>query len=409
MVVLKIIVIGGGPSGLTAALTIKNKNNEVILLEKNNKCGKKLALTGNGQGNYFNEDFKVEHYYSHNKDLLKKIITIENKEKLQNFFKKIGLIPYIKNGWYYPYSKKAISLKEALEKEAIIQGVKIIPNTEVINITKRKKFQIVLENKILEADKVVLATGGLSYPKTGSTGDGYKFLASFGHHIYNLYPVLTSLLGDSSYYKKWQGIRAKAKLSLFIEGKLSKQEEGELQLTSFGISGICTFNLSGLIKECLDNRKKLELFIDFMPFLEDSLEETEKFLTERDRVLKNRTLLELLEAFLDYRLGEIILKNSHLPKNIVFKNLTSFEKQVLITNLRKFSFKVTGVNSFSSAQATGGGLSLEEIDLKTMESKKIRGLYVTGELLDIYGECGGYNLSLAFLTGLLVGDDLNNA
>lgn len=406
---MKVIIVGGGPAGLTAALTLKNKDNEVILLEKNSKCGKKLSITGNGQGNYFNEDFKIDHYYSHNKELLKDLITLENKKKLKELFDTIGLVPYIKNGWYYPYSKKAFSLKEALEKEALIRGVKIITCANVINITKDKKFQIILDNQVLEADKVVLSTGGLSYPKTGSTGDGYKFLENFGHYIYNLFPALTSLLGSETYFKKWHGIRAKSKINLFLDGKFIKQEEGEVQLTSSGISGICIFNLSGLIRESLDNNKKIDLFIDFMPFLEESLNITIKYIEERDKSLKNRTLLELFESFLDYRLGEIILKSSNLPKNTSFQNLSFKEKQVLASNLRKFPFKVIEVNSFENAQTTGGGISLQEINIKTMESKKVKGLYIIGELLDIYGECGGYNLSLAFLSGLLAGDDLKNA
>lgn len=407
---MKIIVIGGGPAGLTAAIKSKNKNNEVILLEKNNKCGKKLSLTGNGKGNYFNDDFTINNYFSNDLNLLKNLITQENKEKLLSFFDSIGLIPNIKNGWYYPYSNKAISLKEALQQELRAKKVTVITEEEVQNIIKEtSKFKIITSKNIYQADKVILASGGKSYPKTGSTGEGYLFAEKLGHTIHKVLPALTPLTGEAPYFKDWHGIRAEAKLSLYENDNLITIEQGEVQLTDYGISGICLFNLSGIISSGLDQNKKETIHIDFMPFLKENTPKTTlEFLESRSKLLKNRTLIELLEAFLNYKLAAIIIKESNLKKDQYFKSLSLAAKEKLIANLRDFKLSINGVKSFDKAQTNTGGVSLKEIDLNTMESKIEKNFFIIGDLLDAYGKCGGYNLSLAFLTGLLAGEKAQN-
>ena len=407
---MTIIVIGAGPAGMTAAISAKTKNNEVIILEKNSKCGKKLSLTGNGKGNYFNDDFSINNYFSNDINLLETIITEKNKTKLLSFFDTLGLIPYIKNGWYYPYSNKAVSLTESLKQKLKEKNITVIIDSPVLDIKKENtKFKIKTKDHIYKADKVILATGGASYPNTGSAKDSYIFAKNLRHSINKIMPALMPLKAEEKFLKTWHGVRAEATVSLYENGKLKTKEKGWIQLTDFGVSGICIFNLSGLIKKGLDKNYKETLKINFLPFLEEKTkEEVQKFFENRNEKLKNRTALELIETLIDYKLAEVILKKSNIKKDALYKNLTIKEKETLVENIINFNLKITDTKSFETAQTTQGGVPLKEVNITTMESQKVKGLYLIGEVLDCYGKCGGYNLSFAFLTGLLAGEDSKN-
>lgn len=402
---MKVVIIGGGASGLVTAISSKSDNNEVIILERNAECGKKILATGNGKCNYFNSDQGVIHYYSESNQLISNLINVGNIDKVSSFFDSLGIIPKTRDGYYYPFSNQASTIKNALINECIRKNIIIKNNFLVDSIDKvDNKFIIKSSNSEIEADIVVISTGSFASPKTGSDGIGYKLLKDFNHKLIKPLPALVQLKTDASYLKDWSGIRTDVELSLYEDDKLVKKESGELQLTSYGISGICTFNLSGVVARGLDKKKRELIKINFLSFLK--YEKTDDYIEWFDKYNKkigNKTISEVLELILNYKLVNVIIKEAGISKNITFDELAFEDKKKLIKKLIAFEVLITGTNSFNEAQVCSGGVSLEEVNLETMESRKINNLYITGELLDIVGDCGGYNLTIAWLTGILAG------
>ena len=398
-----ILIIGGGASGLVSAIFAKNKNNKVIILERNKECGKKLLATGNGKCNYWNEDQSLNHYHSLNNELISEIISFDNQRDIINLFNNLGIIPKIKHGYYYPFSNQAETVREALLNEVIKKNVEIKYNFLVKDIKKdNNKFIVKSDEEEIKGDKVIVSTGSFASPKTGSTGMGYKFLESFGHNIIEPLPALVQLVLKFPYLRDWKGIRTDVKLELEEDGKIIGKEEGELQLTDYGISGICTFNLSSYVSRGLKNNKKEVIHINFLPFLEiDS--NIMKWFDDRNKLLKDPTLEELLNPILNYKLVKIILKISRVKGDCSWNELFEEEQLSLVENLINLTIDIIDTKSFDNAQSCSGGVPLTEINLNTMESLKEDGLYIAGELLDINGDCGGYNLSLAWISGMLAG------
>jgi len=400
---MKVAIIGGGASGLTAAIVAARNKADVTILERNSDCGKKLLMTGNGRCNYWNQDQNLSHYHSKNFEYLKEILTEENKKRVEEFFNSLGIIPMVKNGYYYPYSNQATSVKSALLKEIELQNVKVIPNFYVEEIKKENGvFLINPRTQNLAFDRVILATGSKAYPKTGSDGNGYILVKNFHHSITPVLPSLVQLRGKENYFKDWEGVRTSVSLSLLVDGTLEKEEQGEIQLTRYGISGICTFNISGIVARELARKKKVTVQINFCPIV--SKNEFLSWFSKRNESLNVETLEGLLEGFLNYKLIPIILKQAGLKKTQKWKDLSSEERKHLSKWVTEFSLEITDTNDFEQAQVCSGGVSLEEMNLKTMESKKEKGLYIIGELLDVDGDCGGYNLGFAWISGIIAGD-----
>ena len=396
-----VIVVGCGASGIIAAIFSKKKNNKVLVLERNNSLLKKVLMTGNGRCNYFNEVFNKDCYYGENIDLIEKIISDKNINEILDFFKSIGLIPKIKNGYYYPVTNQALTVKNLLIDEAKRVGVEFVCNSLVTDIKKSwGKFIVSVDNKEYTSSNLVLSTGSYAYPKTGSDGMGYDFLKKFGHKIVKPLPGLVPLISDFKYCKDWDGVRCDCSLELFQDGEFKLREEGEVQLTKYGISGICTFNLSHLVSRGLDQGMKQVISINFVPFIKT-------FITPwMDTYSKNnpeRNLNDLLLGIINNKLVPIILKVSGIDGKVYYKDLDNETKLKLCKNLKGLKINITGTKDFDNAQVCNGGLLLKEVDCSTMESKKVKGLFVVGELLDMTGKCGGYNLAESFITGMLAG------
>ena len=400
----KVVVVGGGASGLVASIIAKKNNNEVIILEKNNMCGKKILITGNGKCNYWNENQDLIYYHSSNEDVLDKIITSENKNELLNFLSSIGIIPKIKDGYYYPYSNLAASIQYALIKEAEVLGVRIIENYNVLSVIKKDDKFII--NDDITCDKLIISTGSKAAPKTGSDGKGYEILTHFGHKIIPVLPALVQLKGEENYFKLWNGIRTNANISLYINNKYIKEEAGELQLTDYGISGICVFNLSRYVSRALSENKKVHVNINFADWFKGDKEDFIIFMDNRNIRMKNRKIYELLEGFLNYKLVDTILKINKIDKESNWDNLNKEQKEKIAVSILSFHLNITDTNSFDKAQVCSGGVPLHEINPKTMESKLVDGLYITGELLDVDGDCGGYNLGFAWMSGIIAGESV---
>ena len=398
-----VVVVGGGASGIVSAISIKKNNdkNRVIVLERNSSCLKKLLMTGNGKCNYFNDIQDSSKYYSQNMDIVNNIITDDNMREVISFFDNLGIIYKKKNGYYYPFSNQATTIKDALLLEANRVGVEIINNCLVKDVRVHDNgFSIVCDNDIIDCNKVVISSGSLAYPKTGSDGMGYEFLKRLGHTIIKPLPALVPMISDFKYCKDWAGIRTDAVLSLYEDDKFISSESGELQLTDYGISGICTFNLSHVVTRGLDNNKKEKILINFVPFIDGNVSE---WLDNYSSLCSNKNIKELLDGFLNNKLVNVILKYCCIDNNLNYSEIDDSLKNKLVSCLESFPINIIGVKSFDFSQVCNGGVSIEEINPDTFESLIIPNLFISGELLDINGICGGYNLTIAWLSGLLIG------
>lgn len=398
------MVIGGGAGGLVASIVAAREGNSVFLVERNSTCGKKIVLTGNGKCNYFNENQDISHYHSSHPEKIKTLLTEKRFKDVLSFFDTIGMVPKIKNGYYYPYAGQATSMKEALLVEAKRQKVTILEEVYIEKISKEEEgFLVCSKEETIKADAVILATGSKACPKTGSDGNGYALVSQLGHSICEPLPALVPLKTNARCVKEWAGIRCEASLSLFVEGKKKREEAGEIQLTPYGISGICTFNLSGIASRALYHNQEVCVSIDFLPFLPKVFEERMAWLEKRQIEVPGRTLEQFFEPLLQYKLIRILLKEAHLSLEKTWNTCLRGEKEKLVKLMSSFPVPITGTESYEKAQVCTGGIPLTEINLETMESLKVKDLYLVGEMLDVDGDCGGYNLTFAFLTGMIAG------
>ena len=368
-----------------------------MVFDGNSDAGKKLLLTGNGRCNIGNVNNDLSKYHSSNDELIKQVISEQNINIIKNVFENIGLVIKNKNGYLYPYSEKSSSVLSVLKSACINNNVKFKFNSIIDKIEKlNEKFLINNE----EFDKVIITTGGCSYPKTGSTGIGYFFASSFGHNIVPLNPSLMPVITNTGLEKDWAGKRCEVLVTLLENNKKIKQEHGEIQFTNYGLSGICVFNLSRNICVGLKNGLKEEISINFVPWLNNETLET--FIENKN--ISKKTIFEVCDGFLDYRITEVLLKYLKINKNKKWNELSYSEKNNFCNTLKDFKIEVVGTKDFLDAQVTSGGICLNEINLNTMESKLVKNLYFAGEVLDLDGDCGGYNLTIAFITGMLAGE-----
>lgn len=389
---MQIIIIGSGASGLAAGISLLRCGYDVTILERNNISGKKLLLTGAGRCNFFNSDQNIVHYHSSDKDILAKIITSDNIHLVEDFITSLGIIPKVKDGYYYPFSNQAYNMKELLERTYLDLGGKIKYNYLVEKLEKKNSLFLINDN--ISCDKLILATGSKAYKMTGSDGIGYQLAKKFNHHIIKVLPSLTSLITREKTNLK--GVRVDAKVTLYENGVKVREELGQVQFTDYGLSGICIFNLSYYAVKGLNKNKKEVITIDLMPFM--------------DKVsFKNKKVYDLLLGFLPNKMIDYILKTLDISKDIYYEDLSSNKKQELTKILKEMEFNITSYKEFDFSQVCSGGVSLREINPLTMESIFVKNLYIIGELLDVNGDCGGYNLTFAFLSGILTSRGDSNA
>ena len=398
----EVVIVGGGASGLTAAITAARNGKDVTIIERNNKCGKKILITGNGRCNFWNTDENLSHFHSSNSNLLKEFITDERKNSILKFFDSIGLAYKTKNGYYYPFSNQAFTIENALLSECKKLNIKIINDIVVEKIIKKDCFIINPDKENIKAKNIIIATGSKAAPKTGSDGLGYELAKSLGHNIITPLPSLVQLKADEPYFKNWSGIRTDVKASLLIDHKYIKSETGEIQLTNYGLSGICIFNLSGETAKALNQNKNVIISINFIPFASNP----KIFLQTLNKNSYHKTISELLEGILHYKLVDIIIKKTHLKRDLLLTTLTDNELNNLIKTLTDFQIKILDTHTLDHAQVCSGGIPLTEINSKTLESLKVKNLYFTGEIIDIDGDCGGYNLGWAWISGIIAGKNV---
>ena len=397
---MKVIVIGGGASGMVASYFSRKNGNDVILLEKNEKLGKKLYITGKGRCNLTN-DCDVETFLnnvvSNPKFLLSSIYGF-TPEDTMNFFESLGLTLKTERGnRVFPLSDKSSDVIKVLKNALIDVGVDIHLNENALDIDVENGIVkgVKTDLNYYKADKIIIATGGISYPSTGSTGDGYKFGEKLGHTVTELKPSLCgfNLKGDE--YKALQGLGLKnVTLSAFDGSKLYYKEMGEILFTHFGISGPLVLTCSALT--CRKNLKNINLSIDLKPAL------TEKELDARilrDFTLnKNKEFKNSLDLLLPKTIIPLIISRSKIPANKKNNVITQEERLRLVNVLKNLTFSLASLRDFTEAVVTSGGISVKDINPSTMESKIVKNLYFVGEVLDVDAFTGGFNLQIAFST-----------
>ncbi len=389
---MKVAIIGAGASGVMASI-VASKKNEVTVFEKNSKPLKKLLLTGNGRCNLYNKVNTYDKYHSDNEELLRKFVKLDEVENYLQIFTDLGLLTINKNNYIYPLSEKAENVKALLLNEAIKNKV-VFKTDTLVDYIKHENNKFLIENEYF--DKVIITTGSKAFLKNDLSA-GYKLALDFKHSITPLYPALTSLYTDTSYEKLWAGKRCHVSVSLFIDDCLIKKEEGELQFTKYGLSGICIFNLSRYVKESLSKGSKVYVSICFLDWDKARIKEYfDKF--------GKRTLSWICDGFMDYELANVLMKYSKINKDKTWNFLSESDKFNFIDAITNFKVEIKDTKDFSEAQVCRGGIKLEEINPDTLESKKVKGLYFAGEILDIDGDCGGYNLTWAFLSGKKAGE-----
>ena len=387
---MRIIVVGGGASGVACAIQAKREGYDVVILERNDRLLKKILVTGNGRCNYMHEAYNTSDYHSQNMEYIEDFISEKNINDVRYFFDSMGIISKNRNGYIYPFSNQASTIRDALVREVNRLGIDVYYDVYVERLEKRKdQFFIHTASRDYYCDKVVLATGSFAYPKTGSDGFGYNLLQEMGHTIIKPLPALVQLVSDFNYCKIWDGVRCDAILTLVQDDTVICEEEGEVQLTDYGISGICTFNLSHDVVRGLYDGKKEVIKINFVPFM-DALPTV-----WMDRYSK--------------KVIDVLLKVCHIREDISYEDLNNDMKILLCNNLKGLEVNITGSKDYNNCQVCNGGVSLKEINMDTMESKYIDGLYIIGELLDINGNCGGFNLTECWISGILAGKSLGSS
>lgn len=394
----RVVIIGAGPAGLTAAINACSEDTMVTILESNGEVGKKLLLTGNGRCNYFNEVFDTSKFYSNDSNLLDSIINEDNIDRVYKFFNNLGIETKVKNGYMYPYSNKASTVRNALLDECLLRGVDIRYNYTVQDIDYVDDHYVI--DKTIECDVVVIATGGLSIPKTGSTGFAKSVSDEFDLIYVPNTPSLVKLNTDSD-LSLISGVRCDAKVSLYVDNKLIKSEVGEVQFNKDSISGICVFNISRSAIIGAQKNKKVSLFVDLLPQVK--YEDMVSYLDNKARNMKDITVYAFLSRIFNEKIVNYLLKVSSVKDIKIYNKLSLEEKINIAKNISKLKFNITGGGDYTTAEVTTGGISLLELDLNTFEAKRQKGLFFIGECVDVDGDCGGYNLGFCWISGILAG------
>jgi len=400
----KVVVVGAGPAGIMAALTAAKKH-EVILIEKNDKIGKKLFITGKGRCNLTNKK-DISDFFDYipgNPEFLYSSLYSYTNENLIEFIEGLNVSLKVERGdRVFPKSDKSSDIIKALENELIKRNVHIILNNEVTSINYKDKdiYSVKLrDGKEIKGDYFILTTGGISYPQTGCTGDGHKFAKKLGHNIVNLVPSLVPIELKESWIKELQGLSLK-NVEIKIVNKNSKvqyKDFGEMLFTHFGISGPIVLSGSRYIKPGTDQ----SIIINLKPAL--SREELDKRVQKDFAKYINKDFKNSLDDLLPKKLIPVIINLCNISEDKKVNSITKEERNILVDTLQNLKLKVKGLRPIAEAIVTAGGVDVKEVDPSTMKSKIINNLYFAGELLDVDAYTGGFNIQIAFSTGYIAG------
>lgn len=399
-----VAVIGGGAAGMMAAITSAREGARVTILEHKERIGKKILSTGNGRCNFTNTYQTPACYRSDNRDFAWNIIRKFNVEKTISFFKELGIYPKDRNGYLYPYSDQAVAILEVLQIEVAKLDICVMTEIKVLDIQPVKRgIRITTDKKTITADSVILACGSKAAPVTGSDGSGYQLAKLFGHRIVPVLPALVQLRCAEKFYKSISGVRVQGTVEIYADDIFLASDTGEIQLTNYGISGIPVFQVSRYAAKALYKKQSVTAVLNFMPDM--NKEEFLLFLQERITLCPYKTLDEFFTGVFPKKLCELWIRLSRLPKEMRVSDLSGEQLEKLVLLIQHLRTHITETNSFEQAQICCGGVDTTEINPDTLESNYVPGIYFAGELLDVDGICGGYNLQWAWSSGFVAGKE----
>lgn len=411
-----IIIIGAGAAGLVAAYYAITQNPQlnILVLEKEGIPGRKLNASGNGKCNLTNSDFRIDCYHSDSDDFIKNWHDGQHYKKIISFFEEMGILLYEKGGYYYPISNQAKQVSSLLYEKSKSAGVDYRFCTKVIRINPTKEqqiynYQVIVsteEQKQLtfESTYVLLATGGYASAKLGGCKDGYKLAKNMGLSCKTIYPVLSPIYVDDKYLSIAKGVRIDANVTLRMQNGFLYKETGQIQFNDNNLSGIVMMNMSCYYNKMRDSAEGSMLHIDVLPqYTWDALK---TFFVSQKNTFPKETVESLLKGILPSAFVSYLIKRFGIERNLLLETITEKQINRITSALKKMEFIPKYVDDFDKAQVTGGGISTDEIWVDNFESKKYKNLYIAGEVLDVNGKCGGYNLTFAMLSGIQAVEDM---
>lgn len=408
MIYHDLIIVGGGASGLTAAIVAKDLGMDVAIVEGTDRIGKKILATGNGRCNITNNKISYPYtaFHSENNDFFIDTLNNFTVEDTKNLFLSLGLpITELENGKMYPKSLQASSVVDIFRMALEDKQIPLYTNCKINSIIKKKNFNLFTNNDEYDGfscKKLILSCGGKSAHKTGSDGSGYKLSKSLGHNITDTFPGIVQLKLDYPYLKSISGVKFQGSVSILINNEIVRTETGEILFTDYGISGPPILQLSYYAAKALNQKSKVTLSVDMFP--DETKEDVENFFTTHFSVFSYREISSSLIGTINKKLIPTLLKDSgikdiHVPcGNIDWKYIN-----ILISKFKRWDFNCIGTNGFNNAQVTVGGVNTKEVNKLTLESKLVNNLYFCGEILDVHGDCGGFNLQWAWSSGYIAG------
>lgn len=381
----QIFVIGAGASGLMAAIQAAINGASVTVLEQNDRPGRKICATGNGRCNMTNLNQIEDAYRGTHPEFVKDALEHFSVKKTLEFFQELGICTTSRDGWIYPRSNQAQSVVDVLTMKARSLKIKMKTNQTVTGVSfSDGQWKIHTDGWTYSGDAVILANGSCASSVAGSCKSGYEIAGTLGHHLIAPLPALTALKCKGNSFSGWSGVRTEGRVTLYVNGTSVASQQGELQLTDYGISGIPVFQISRYAIRAVYEKKNVELSINFFPELDR--EEVEAYLNQRKTACPYKTEKELLIGLFPEKLIRVLCTQKDIIRGIT-----------------DFRLPVKDGLSFEQAQVCSGGVDTLEVCSKTMESRLHKGLYFAGELLDIDGTCGGYNLQWAWSSGAMAG------
>ncbi|MCU6685502.1 aminoacetone oxidase family FAD-binding enzyme [Dorea acetigenes] len=406
---MRIYIIGGGASGIAAAIAAARKGAAVTILEHKDRIGKKILATGNGRCNLTNLHMEASCFRGDDTAIVDKVLRRFDAEDTLKFFRDLGLLTKTRGNYVYPRTDQASTVLEILLMELRRLHVHLETDTHVTSVEKTKKeFRIRASQKekgekVYHADKVILASGGKAASAQGSDGSGYGLAKAMGHSLSPVVPALTALRASEKIFSRLAGIRTEATVTLYLDGRETAADTGELQLTNYGISGIPVFQVSRYASKGLYQKKEVTARIDFLPAMCEK--EFLLYLSERKRKETDTVMEEFLIGVFHKKLIPVFLEYAGIGCHMKAEVVSEADFQRLVKTCKGFPVHIIAANSFEQAQVCAGGVRTAQVKADTLESIYTPGFYLTGELLDIDGICGGYNLQWAWATGYLAGRD----
>ncbi len=391
-----LIIIGGGACGIAAAIKAKDLGIDVAIIDGNDRIGKKLLTTGNGRCNITNNQLSANRFHSDNSSFFKNILEKFNLNHTLNFFNYLGIYTVVLDeNKIYPMSLQASSVIDILRINLEDRNIPIYLNSKVTNISKEKNFKVICNTKdVFQCKNLLLCTGGKSYTKTGSDGSGYKLAKSLGHTIINPSPGLVQLKLEYNRLNAISGVKFEGTCKILVNNVFQKEESGEILFTDYGISGPPILQLSRIASKGILNNNEVSLKISLITL---PYNEMVDFLENHFEMFSYRSIYTNLIGIINKKLIPVILKEAGIEDIHMSTYALDYKSKTNIYNLlHAWDFKVINTNSFENAQVTLGGVNTKEVDSTSLQSKLVKGLYFGGEILDVDGDCGGFNLQWAW-------------